>query len=321
MAEQRLWGVLAAAVADGWMPATEEQTREVADGHEQTVVGCLVLDRALVGLSSALTDAGIEHAAFKGVANALRLYPQPAWRTYGDIDLLVRGAQFDQAVTVIEFRGGTRQNPEPRPGFVARFGKSAAFDLPGRVEIDLHRTFQLGPFGLVAGQRDLLARRQAVELSGHVIPVLDPAASMVAGSFHIALPSDERRLVPLRDLAQMLDTGWADPEAVLITAGDWGALSVLAAAIQVTCELFGLPIGGGLARWAHEYRASRRERRWLRGYHDPRPDAYLRQLPDEFLALPDRRARLDYLSAIVVHADAEPLPARARRLLATVRSG
>jgi len=320
VAEQRLWGVLAAAVADGWMPATEEQTREVADGHEGAVAGCLVLDRALVGLSSALTDARIEHVAFKGVANAVRLYPQPSWRTYGDIDLLVSRAQLEAAATVIADRGGTPQSSNSLRT-VARFGKSATFDLPGRLEVDLHCAFSLGPFGLIAGQRDLLARRDLIELSGHAIPVLDPAASMVAGACNAALSWGECRLLPLRDVAQMLDTGWADPEAVLITAGDWGALSVLAAAIQVTCELFGLPIGGGLARWAHEYRASRRERRWLRGYHDPRPDAYLRQLPDEFLALPDRSARLDYLSAIVVHADAEPLPARVRRLLATVRSG
>jgi hypothetical protein len=318
--EQRLLGVLAAAVADGWLPASDERAVEVMDAHEAAVVGCLLLDRTLAELSSAMTDAGIEHAAFKGAANALRLYPEPFWRTYGDVDLLVAGGQFEAAASVLLSLGATAQSTTAISA-VARFGKSATFDMSGRVEIDLHRTFSLGPFGLVAGQRDLLARRDSITVAGRAIPVLDPAASMVAAASNAVLAWAECRLVPLRDLAQMVDIDWVEPEAVLLTAAEWGALPVLAAAIQLTSELFGLPRSDGLVRWAHEFRATRREQRWLRGYHDTRPDAYLRQLSDELLALPDLRSRVQYAYVTVAHPGAEPWRARARRLVATIRSG
>ncbi len=45
--------------------------------------------------------AGIEPILLKGWAIA-RLYPQPALRPYGDIDLLVRGQDYDAAIRVIE---------------------------------------------------------------------------------------------------------------------------------------------------------------------------------------------------------------------------
>ena len=51
--------------------------------------------------------------------------------------------------------GGQRDQPPARPGFDRRFGKSFTYLMPGGVEVDVHRTFVMGPFGLTIELDDL----------------------------------------------------------------------------------------------------------------------------------------------------------------------
>ncbi len=55
---------------------------------------------------------------------------------------------------------------------------------------------------------------------------------LVGAAFHAVLGGDARRLVPLRDVAELLRPGRVDPAAALTLAGRWGVTAVVAAAVE-----------------------------------------------------------------------------------------
>jgi hypothetical protein len=315
--EHRLAGLLARSVHDGAFPVTEEQALMVTADHRNAIGVCLRLDRDLLALADALDAAAVRFVVLKGVGSASTLYDDPAERLYGDVDLLVDGRDFDRAASVVTALGGVRHRPDPQQGFVARFGKSATFSIEGVWEIDLHRTFHLGPFGLAAGRHDLFVEPPVqVVVGGRTVPVPGPATALLAASFHSVLPADDRRIVPLRDVAELLRPGRVDAARCVALAVEWQATVVLAAAVEATTRLFDLPRWGPLQRWAMAYEPSARERRWLSRHHDDRPAAYLLRTLDEVQALgpPSAGAAYVWASLRTASADDEPWGHRAVRL-------
>ena len=108
----------------------------------------LVLDHLLVEVSSAMTEAGLPTVVLKGAAVADTFYPDRSWRSFGDLDLLISAADWRRACEVLVRLGFRRIIPEPRPGFDERFGKGASFEDARKLQVDLHRTLAMGPFGL-----------------------------------------------------------------------------------------------------------------------------------------------------------------------------
>jgi len=279
--------------------AGERQAAEVVAGHEAAVAVCLRLDRELESVAAAFAAAEVEFRVLKGVAAACCLYQQPAVRLYGDIDLLVRGEDFDRAAGVVAGLGGERQHGEPHVGFVARFGKSAAFSLPGGWEVDLHRTFGLGPFGVAAGSHDLIDTGRPLDLGGFEVEVLEPEPMLVGAAFHAVLGGDARRLLPLRDVAELLRPGRVDPIVAVEVAARWGVTAVLAAGGEAATRELGLTTDSVLAVWAGEYQPSQRERRWLDDAHDDAPGAERRRVRALLEALPSAADRLAFLRATI----------------------
>ena len=101
----------------------------------------------------ALEKAGIAHRVLKGHAWAHTVYPDPSWRAFGDVDLLVGTDDSDRAVEVLESTGVRRTLPEVRPGFDRRFGKDATLLSASGREVDLHRLLVAGPYGLWVDER------------------------------------------------------------------------------------------------------------------------------------------------------------------------
>ena len=109
---------------------------------------CVWLERWTLEVVQLFADAAIEVRLLKGPAVAHLDYPDPAWRAFGDIDVLVPSAQYDDAIRALLAVGGRRRSQEVRPGFDRRFGKGACVTLLNGVQVDVHRTLASGPFGL-----------------------------------------------------------------------------------------------------------------------------------------------------------------------------
>ena len=169
----------------------------------------------------------------KGSAVAHLDYPDPSLRTFGDVDLLVRSRDIDAAVAVLAARGARPRLGRAPPGFDRRFGKGATFthrhgpgDRPAPdVRDGAVRTADApgGPLG---------AAEDTFDLAGRPVRALDAECRFLHACFHAALGNAAPRLVPLRDVAQMLLFGGLDMDRVDRLMRAWQAEAVVARAVQ-----------------------------------------------------------------------------------------
>lgn len=266
----RIDGLLAAAVHDGDLPATPAQRDQALTGHSDAMQLCLLLEADLLHVAGILDHSGIACRVLKGPAFAHLDYPDPALRAFGDIDLLVRSKDYDAAVAALTAAGFKRKFTEVRAGFDHRFGKGACLRGPNRHELDLHRTFVMGPYGLTLDLDDVWGSVARFEIAGRAFDTLDAEQRFLHACYHAALGRTETRVTPLRDLAGMLQrrVNAVDVDRALELSGRWQSTAVVARAIALAWEVLALP-DDPLARWARAFTPSDRDRQALRSYLDP----------------------------------------------------
>ena len=93
-------------------------------------------------------------------------------------------------------------DPSLGPGSTSRFGKASVHTHPDDdIEVDLHRTLVVGPFGLWIRPEELLERREPFLLAGQKLSRLDDTGMLLNVAMHASLGWSPPRLVPLRDVA------------------------------------------------------------------------------------------------------------------------
>ena len=296
--EQRLTGLLWAATTSGVFPTTPSQRDAIRESHRRALAGVLLLERLLVETVDSLSGAGIPARVLKGAAMAHLDYPNPAQRTFGDIDLLVPGESFDEAVRVLTRAGCRRQFPEPRPGFDGRFGKGACLRTPSGQEIDLHRTFSMGPFGERLALDRVWRESDSFVVAGRSLQALSAEGRLLHATYHAVLGDQRPRLVPLRDIAQLALGG----------AVDWPRLWELmeassgepVAARAVTMSWAELRIGDVLAitEWAAHYREQQRASADISAYTST--PSYAARAFATLGAIPTVRDKLRFLTALLL---------------------
>ena len=292
-AGQRLVGMMAAAVAADAFAVTDDQRDRLAQTEQRWAVQALHVEQLLLALVDVLSPGGIEYRVFKGPALARTVYPDPSWRPFADVDLLVRGADFDQARSLIVGALGAEQPvPELRPGFDREFGKEALLKVDGRYEIDLHRTFVTGPIGLTIPLEELFQRGSTFELAGRELCTLDPLHAFLQTCINAAVGDFPPRTCSLRDVAQLAPMVADCHDEVAATAARWRCGLALKRALELTQSGLGLDSMPTIA-----HRAGAVERLGMRSYLTParsytRPAASL-------LAIRGFGPRLRYLRAIV----------------------
>ncbi len=267
----RVTGLLAAVVHDARLPSTAAQRDEVMQLHAEMMGICLRLESDLLEVTALLESAGVQTIVLKGPSFAHLDYERPDLRFFGDIDLLVRGEHFDSASDTLVASGFQRRFREVRPRFDGRFGKGASFTGASGREVDVHRTFVMGPFGLQIQLGPLWdAGGQHFQLAGRRLRALDHEGRFLHACYHAALGKQEPQLVPLRDLAGMLERASdLDAERWVRRATSWNGLSVIARAVATAWSTLALS-PTALSVWARSYRPTASERRALRTYLDPR---------------------------------------------------
>lgn len=259
----RVVGAVVATLDAGVLPATEPQVALARKLHRANLLRMLHLERELLGVLGVLDAAGVDCRVLKGTAVAHLDYPDPALRSFIDLDVLVRAEDVDTAAARFTASGFTRTLAEPRPGFDRRFDKGMTLIPPAGYELDLHRTFVLGPWGALMKPEQLWDDGEVFHIGRTRVRALSLRYRFLHACFHAALGDWPLRLGSLRDVAQMLPKLGGDASGVRDAAADWGAEAVLAAAVADSTRLLGLPPEGELARWATAYRPNRREERWL----------------------------------------------------------
>lgn len=286
--KHRLLGHLNAAVTSGALPTTDEQRAQVRAVHRATTLRMLFLERLLV----VVAGIDVPVRVLKGSAYAHLDYPDPALRSFVDLDLLFRPEDFADAVTALTAQGFTRILAEPRPGFDERFDKGTTLRRDG-VELDLHRTFVLGPWGRLVDIDALWATSSEFRIGGVALSALSGPHRFLHACYHAALGDWPLRLGSLRDVAQLL------PHASLAQARSWGVQAVVAAAVTDATRLLGLPLTSEVQEWAAAYRPSRREEQWL-ALHTHENKTFAAQALATLPLLPGVREKAAYLRALAL---------------------
>jgi hypothetical protein len=312
--DHRVLGLLRAAVDAGRLPVTDAQRKEVRTAHRAVLLRVLSLEQNLVSVTSLLFEAGVESRVLKGSAYAHLDYPDPALRSFIDLDLLCRPADISRAVEVLVAAGFARILAEPRPGFDERFDKGTT--LRGAdFEIDLHRTFVLGPWGMRVQLDALWSAGQTFTIGDRRLTALSAPHRFLHACYHAALGDWPLRLGSLRDVAVLHP---ADESALIELAREWGVLAVVATAVASSTRLLGLEPTGVLRTWASGYVPTRREEHWL-GLHMRENKTFAAQaiatLP--VLSLRDKAA---YLRALML-PDARYTEGRHSSVLSRFRFG
>lgn len=297
--DQQLMGLLADAVERGAMAVTESQRDDVGQYEERVASTSLRLDELLVRTVTSFEEAGIDVRVLKGAALAYSAYPDARLRPYRDVDLLVRPDAFDDALQLLMAADGLARFREPRRGFIRRFGKGLAVRLPGGLEVDLHRTFVSGPFGLTVDLDELFELSTPFVVGGRTFHGLGTEERFVHACYHAVLGSAPARILPIRDVAQLATSPGLDSHRARKLAGRWSAGVIVAHAVDTAWNALALTDQGELASWAAEYRPSRSEVRNLDVYRSPR-HRYAKQSIAALRAIPGLRDRVAYAGAMLV---------------------
>ncbi len=293
----RLTGLAIAAWESERLAIAPELATQLLEEHRTVMAHALRVEQRLVRLAHAFDAAGIRAVVLKGAAMAHAVYPDPAMRPFGDLDLLVSTADWRGACALLVEHGYARDLPEPRPGFDERFGKAATHSDASDVQIDLHRTLVVGPFGLWLDPEELLERTGTFELGGHTVLRLDPTGLLLNALLHAGLGASTPLLLQLRDVAQAA----ADPRVDWDLLTGWAVRWRLAAALRHAFEATVHQLAVELPSEVHRIVSMpppRSELRVMRAYKDRRREGGVPLATTR--AIPGVRAKAAYVFGLML---------------------
>ena len=270
--------------AEGFWDLLAPGAREILDAaHEENLLRCMARERVLSDLLRVFDEMGVEPALLKGLAFASALYPSPAGRLVGDIDLLISPAARDETISRLQ-KAGFRlvSQPPKRPGKLKMLARKAGekcglapAHAPGDEDDDTEAVFLARAAGedilieihsylinLRAGggkaevfksREEGLPETRRIELSAGSVRALDYEAAFLHALRHVAL---HHRLIGLRwhhDLALMLARweGHLDPDRIRERCCGLNSEKILDVELAVLEDLFGPRVfpGGSREAW------------------------------------------------------------------------
>jgi len=295
----RLLGFLGAAVRDGALVVDADQRADLEMKLEGWLAHALRVEALLLSTIDELERAGIDHRVFKGVALANTVYDDPALRVFADVDVLVPSTEFATAARLLDATLGTqRALPELRPGFDTTFGREAMLRSDGGLELDVHRTFVDGAYGLTVDLDDLFGTPRVFTLGGRDVATFQPAHQLLSSCYSAALGDWPVRLASQRDVVQLI---WVDdPSAddVLGLARRWRSQPVVARAICQAWATLEPGFTPPLVDWARGFAPGAFDRILLASYRGPARGITTQAAG--VLVVPGIRGKLLYLHAVAM---------------------
>jgi Uncharacterised nucleotidyltransferase len=294
---RRLTGLAVAAWEAGALVlASEADTDDLLARHRDLMMHALRLETCLRRVVAGLEREGISPIVLKGPALAHTRYPDPSWRPFGDLDLMVRTSDWRRACAVLEQLSFHRDLPEPARGFDERFGKAATHTSPEGVQLDLHRTLVLGPFGLWIDPEQLVEHTTTFRVGGRDYRCLDDSALVLHVCVHAVLGSAPPMPLPLRDVVQAVGAPEIDWGQLEVWGKKWHMDAVLKEALSTAERQLSVTLPPATSSLLAG-RPGRHERRAFRSYQTGRRSAGGIEL-STIMAIKGIRARADYLRSL-----------------------
>ncbi len=256
LAEQRLSPFVYAQLrrTAAWRDVPPEAQAALSDTFQRFSVRAFLLDQELAAVTAALAGAGLDVLLLKGAALGRTVYASTAERPAGDLDLLIRSQQAEQARRILEDLGYRASGLY----WLSRWQRRYRAELPmhrqaedgSRVLVELHWALVEAPFYIDAIPLDGVWRhaQPAAQLPGAGVP--DPATLLIHCCAHLALHhSQDMRLFWLLDVDRLARWPALDWDAALAQAGQWRLDLAVSRIVQRAAALFGTPLPEAVLRW------------------------------------------------------------------------
>lgn len=268
--------------------------REMVRNMQLDVMATAVrFEHDLLEVAGVLAAGGVRAAVLKGVSTAHLDYPDPSWRQFADVDLLVAPDDRERAIRLLDDAGWVQAYALPRHH--ERFTHAITLRNGRRVEVDLHQHIGHRALGLRIPTEALLAAAEPFDLAGCSLLALNRTDRLIHAAIHLLSSRGEyRRLSTEADVLVLADCSVDDAAAVLERAEAWRVRPLVEAALRLAHDeaALALPEGWTAAMARPLHRRDRLvERAYLGARRRPVTEelAYLRLLPN-------MRDRLDYIT-------------------------
>ena len=211
--------------------------------------------RGLISTVDAFREIGIEPVLLKGgAAIASGLYPYPAMRIIGDIDLLIPEEQGEQAASLLAGLGFASL-PSERVNYREHHHLAPQHDPETGLMLELHVRPLLNRWGRLLDAKAMIGHARLVDFRGRQLRVPSPTHSVIHNIVHNQL-TDQNYARHRLDTRQMLELaalilrhGEAiDWQAVRNTFADNDEMPLLQDTIETVEALFEIPAPYALGR-------------------------------------------------------------------------
>jgi hypothetical protein len=253
----RIAGLMAGAMRTGEVVTSADTHALLIDDWHRGLHGCVLVEALLVRVAARLDARHVRWAATKGSAVAHLDYPDPAWRAFADVDLVVHPDDWTTALRIMPESGDGHDRRHTR-AFTARYGKGETVVVDD-MEVDLHLRFAVGRFGVRSRPADCFDHLDAFELAGRPTPALAAEYRLLHACCHAVLGGNPG-LRAVRDVAQIIATHPDCVDETWRVARRWHAEAVVAAAIVQTWQQLRLAPDHDVLRRAVAFEPSRADR-------------------------------------------------------------
>lgn len=301
--QRKVTGLAVASWKAGDLLLDAEQEQELAAAQAGLAAVALEIDSLTLRTLDELGAEGM--IVLKGIVHAHLDYPDPSWREYGDVDLLVSRERLHEVERWFRSVGFVRSFESFGQRWEGRFGKSITMK-SDRLEVDLHRGVSQG-LALGVDEATLFEQRSTFVHAGVVVPTLDPPARLVHAAIHALGGSETPPLTGLIDISHMA-TEPGRLEAAIRLASKWDVSLTLVDGVRVAAERAGGIQSDELALLAG-IRGSANER--VRRRILERPGHLFRNdLLAGFVSLRGVRRRAQFVSSLLLDRVAPPAKRR-----------
>ena len=229
-----------------WLPESPPGVQKtLRDLHMMASIGALLRERALRQALAALNAAGVRPGLFKGSALAFTVYPTPACRPMGDLDLWVPADEMPRAQAALESLGYVQRTKAARPldwqqardEEIQLFGQES-----GQGLIELHWGFFPGEWSHRAARIDRKSvqdRLRPTAVLGHSVCLLAPEDALIQLAVHTMI-SHHMTVNVLRGLVDiaLLSQQGMDWAIVVDRARAWRLVTVVGCVLDAVVSLF-----------------------------------------------------------------------------------
>jgi hypothetical protein len=188
------------------------------------------LEHHLLIVAAMLAEHGIRSAVLKGVATAHLDYPDPSWREFADVDLLIHRADRIEATALLQREGWTQGYALPKGHEPYTHAVTLVRD---RMELDLHQRIGHRALGVLVPTSELLDHAVTFDIAGSDLLALDEIDRLIHSALHaVASRGPNRRLSSAADVLLAANRRPHIAGAVLARAERWRVRSLVERAVS-----------------------------------------------------------------------------------------